>query len=377
MKKFLKILPIMLLSLVMLAGCGKSGETTYELTDKNVKLLGRTFVNDNILWASYTASGIEFKYEKASKVEIALVGDYTSGNAGQKNNHPKYSVFVDDVEYETALLSETEKTIVIETDKEKTGVIRVNKVSESANSTMGIKSVTTDGKISPTAKKKMNIQFIGDSITCGYGVDGANGDSFTTANENGLKTYAFKAAQKLDADYTMISFSGYGVVSGYTSSGTANKASLVPKYYDKLGNSGTAIKGGKKVNTFTWDFSKDKFDYVVINLGTNDNTYVGGKADRKTEFETAYVSFLKTIREKNPSAHIICSLGMMGQDLYPSIEKAVAAYSQETGDKNISCLKFDVQDANKDGVAVDWHPTEATHEKASEKLVTHIKELNK
>lgn len=368
---------LLILCAAVLAGCGGAGDKTYSPTEKNVKLLGRTFMHDDILWASYTASGIEFKYEKATKVEIALVGDYTSGKSGQKSNYPKYSVFVNDVEYEMGMLSEKEKIISIDVDKSETGVIRVNKVSESANSTMGIKSVTTDGKIRPAAKKKLNIQFIGDSITCGYGVEGAMGDSFSTSNENGLKTYAYKAAQKLDADYTMVSYSGYGVVSGYTTSGKANTASLLPKYYDKLGNSGAAINGGTKVNTFTWDFSKDKFDFVVINLGTNDNSYVAGKADRKTEFENGYVSFLKTIREKNPKAYIICSLGMMGQDLYGSIEKAVSVYSAETGDKNVGCLKFDVQDANKDGVAVDWHPTEATHEKASQKLVDYINNVKK
>ena len=65
----------------------------------------------------------------------------------------------------------------------------------------------------------------------------------------------------------------------------------------------------------------------------------------------------------------------MGDGLYPYIESAVDSYIKETGDKNISCMRFDVQDVNTDGYASDWHPTEATHEKAAKKLTEHIREL--
>ena len=63
----------------------------------------------------------------------------------------------------------------------------------------------------------------------------------------------------------------------------------------------------------------------------------------------------------------------MGDRLYPYVEKAAADYTAQTGDTNISTMKFDVQSPD-DGYAADWHPTEATHTKASAKLVEKIKE---
>lgn len=52
-------------------------------------------------------------------------------------------------------------------------------------------------------------------------------------------------------------------------------------------------------------------------------------------FAAAYTEFLKTIRENNPDAKIFCTLGIMGANLYPSIEYAVYNYTEETGDDNI------------------------------------------
>lgn len=46
----------------------------------------------------------------------------------------------------------------------------------------------------------------------------------------------------------------------------------------------------------------------------------------------------------------------------------------ETGDAKVFTMKFDAQNA-ADGIAADWHPSEKTHEKAAEKLVSEIKEI--
>ena len=91
------------------------------------------------------------------------------------------------------------------------------------------------------------------------------------------------------------------------------------------------------------------------------------------DFAAAYAEFLKTIREKNPDASIVCSLGIMGQTLCDAVEAAAAGYTKETGDTNIRVLRFDVQ-SEADGYAVDWHPSAATHEKAAAKLSAFIRD---
>ncbi|MNJ00821.1 Endoglucanase E precursor [compost metagenome] len=64
----------------------------------------------------------------------------------------------------------------------------------------------------------------------------------------------------------------------------------------------------------------------------------------------------------------------MGDRLYAYVEQAVKGYTEATGDSNIAAMKFDVQLA-EDGYAADYHPSQATHRKAAEKLAAHIQTL--
>ena len=112
----------------------------------------------------------------------------------------------------------------------------------------------------------------------------------------------------------------------------------------------------------------------MINLGTNDESYTGYDKAKQKEYTNGYVAFLKQIRELNPNATILCTLGIVGDCLYSSTQKAVQEYKSQTGDTNIECMKFDIQQ-REDGLAADWHPTEKTHTKASMKLTAKIREL--
>ncbi|MMZ63882.1 Endoglucanase E precursor [compost metagenome] len=112
----------------------------------------------------------------------------------------------------------------------------------------------------------------------------------------------------------------------------------------------------------------------MINLGTNDDSYTQNDKEKQAEYAGQYVEFLKRVRANNAAAKILCTLGIMGDRLYPFVEQAVEVYMRETGDANIAAMKFDVQLAF-DGYAINGHPSKATHIKAAEKLISQIKEL--
>ena len=86
------------------------------------------------------------------------------------------------------------------------------------------------------------------------------------------------------------------------------------------------------------------------------------------------MEFLKVVRRNNPDAVLLCTLGVMGDRLYPMVYRAVQDYTAETGDTDIHSMKFDVQKAS-DGYVADWHPTAVTHGKAAEKLAAEIREV--
>ena len=264
-----------------------------------------------------------------------------------------------------------------DTDEEVT--IRITKLSESAMSTVGIQGITvhaTNG-IKPTLDNVNKIEFIGDSITCGYGVDDEYElHPFSTSTEDVTKTYAYLTAQQLQADYSMVSYSGYGIISGYTDNTQKLTTHLLPDYYEKVGKSNGKFDDTLLPQDLCWDFNRSIPDLIVINLGTNDDSYTKEEIDKQTEYVQAYVEFLKMVRCNNLHAPILCTLGIMGDRLYPFVEQAVNSYTEETGDSSVTAMKFDVQ-LEVDGYAADFHPSQVTHTKAAVKLTAHIKELMK
>lgn len=346
---------------------------------EHVKQIGRTEFWEDTLWMAFSGSGAEFQFT-GKKAVITFQGDSASLRVGNVDNHARIAIYVNGERVVDDMIDRAEKSYtIVESDTAEECTIQILKLSETAMSTVGIKRIEADADavIQPAPERDYLIEFIGDSITCGYGVDDEDRNHhFSTRTEDVTKTYAYKTAEAFHADYSMVSISGYGVISGYTADGNEKvTAQTLPQYYEKLGFSyGQYL--GQVPQDYSWDFSGREPDLIVVNLGTNDDSYTLTDGERQEEFQTAYAAFIGQIRSCNPNAEIVCTLGIMGDRLYPYVERAVEAYTAETGDERVAAMKFDVQSAS-DGYAADWHPTEATHQKAAEKLTAYIEELLK
>lgn len=363
-------------------------------------------MHNDTRWLALSGSGIEFSFY-GKKAEITIVGDQiaTSGI-----NEARIAIEVNGQRVVDELVTEKMKTYSIfandeneiegrnedrrenssknsskggsegrsdggSEDREVT--VRVIKLSEAAMSTVGIADIKVDANdgIKATPARTRKIEFIGDSITCGYGVDASHAESpFTTGTEDVTKAFAYLTAQKLDADYSMVSYSGYGIISGYTENDQKLTTHILPHYYDKVAKSEGYFHETVNPVSIPWNFNEFTPDLVVINLGTNDDSYTKDHPERQADYEQHYVLFLKQVRANNPLAKILCTLGIMGDRLFPFVERAVAAYSNETGDINIATMKFEVQ-LPEDGFGADWHPSTTTHRKAADKLTSHIQNL--
>lgn len=357
-------------------GLRMSQTQIFKATEKYVKIIGRTHYHNDVLWLALSGGGVEFSFH-GKKAEITLKGDAIALTG---NNLARVGISVNGKRVIDDQMNKPLKTYtVFESDTEQEVTIRIKKLSEAAMSTVGILQIAVhaaDG-IKPTPPNLHTIEFIGDSITCGYGVDDEYElHSFSTATEDVTKTYAYLTAQQLQADYSMVSYSGYGIITGYTENDQKLTTHLFPDYYDKVGKSDGKFDDTLLPQDLCWDFKKLVPDLIVINLGTNDDSYTKDDIGKQTEYAQEYVEFLKMVRQSNPHTSILCTLGIMGDRLYPYVEQAVNGYSRETGDSNITVMKFDVQLA-ADGYAANFHPSRATHSKAAKKLTDHIKELMK
>jgi len=327
-----------------------------------VKLLGHVINDGEQDWLISSAAEAGFRVMGATRVLLKLRADDTVLDPEKETLLPRFEIRLDGRKILDARLTARDAAVtVFEGEEKRDADIRLIKLNE-GNSLFALREIVTDGTVEPLAAKPLKMEFIGDSITCGYGVEGkSEAESFTTATENAAKAYAFLTAEALDADAVLTCYSGHGIISGYTDNpAVINGADLVPPYYEKEGRNGWRLPTGKLAQETNRDFSTFQPDYIVMNLGTNDLSWCQTDRQRGKDFAKLYTAFLKTVRKDNPKARILCTLGVMGTGLNPMMQQAAEEYCRETGDRQIRVLLLEEQNAARDGYGSDYHPNEVT-----------------
>ena len=210
-------------------------------------------------------------------------------------------------------------------------------------------------------KRDKMIEFIGNSITCGYGNEGTSDDDFLATNENHYMTYAAITARNFNARHMAVSRSGIGVYRNYNGPREGNHDNMTNLYprvflYDPLPG---------------YDF-KEKPDLVCINLGTNDFSTTG--ADSALYVQN-YLKLISFIQSKYVNVDVICLLGPMisGETLLQarSIIKHVAVLANSKNNGRVAFFEMSNQTGDL-GIGVHYHPTVAQHQKNAEELTSFI-----
>ena len=342
-----------------------------------LKMLGHIAREGELLWMVSSAAEIGFRVTGATKTVLKLVADDTVLDPTLEPHLPRFEILLDGKQAVDSRLTEKETMVtVFEGIEKRDAEIRLIKLSESTSSLMALKRIETDGSIEPLPERQLKIEFIGDSITCGYGVEGkSEAETFTTATENAEKGYAVLTAEALNADAVLTCFSGHGIISGYTDDPQVrNEEDLVSIYYEKEGRNDLPLPSGRKIQDYERDFSRFRPEYIVLNLGTNDLSWCGTDTARGELFAGNYIEFLKTVRKHNPGARILCVLGVMGTALNDMMRQAAEDYCRETGDRQVRILTVEEQNAARDGYGADYHPNETTQRLLAGKVTDAIRE---
>ena len=343
-----------------------------------IRVMGRTVMDGGVLWLVSSLSEAGFTVSGATYLTFALWADDSVTDPALAHLPPRYMIRLDGKEIRNVRMTEKTETVpVFRTDSPRDAEVRLIKLSECTQSLMALAGIETDGKIEPLPELAGKIEFIGDSITCGYGVEAADGEEqFTTATENAWKSYAGLISEGMKLDRMLTSFSGHGIVSGYTDDPEKpNLSELVPPYYEKVGRNGFRLPSGRTVTDMPWDFSRWQPDRIVVNLGTNDLSWCQEAAERKMFYREQYREFLKTVRKNNPQARILCVLGVMGEGLNDHMLAAVRDYVRDTGDNRIRAAALKEQDGNRNGFGANYHPSEATQHELAGKVADLLVEL--
>jgi lysophospholipase L1-like esterase len=216
------------------------------------------------------------------------------------------------------------------------------------------------------ALPERKIEFIGNSITCGYGVESiTKEDPFEDETENHFYTYATLTAKALGAQHTAIARSGIGVYRNYDGPKAGNKENMPWQYEYTLFND----------HSERWDFSRYQPQLVCINLGTNDLSTPN--FDIKL-YEKAYRAFLKTVRGHYPNAKIVLVTGpMLGEKESSQQRKVLDGIRKDfndNGDKEIYRFDFTFQTGDL-MYGASWHPSFWQHQKMAGELIAFLRPL--
>ncbi len=357
-----------------------------------LSFFGRTIWDEGAgaMFMNWTGSGFEMVFE-AKRVDVSFLAIETVFEP-EGVLWPCISVFLDDREKplaEILLDREAQCCTLFESASPEKHRLRVIKRSENDKGKVGVAGIRVEGELLPieTPAKKLCLEFIGDSITCGFGNEAQNRDcGFLTKEENGLKAYGAVAAALLNADYYNISVSGISLcqpmepdfslkVPGHPELSVKVKA--MEDYYgftDRLHEEAR----GKKDGFAEWDFSKHKPDAIVVNLGTNDSYRIKASRYKLMEivhYEQRYRAFIHKLRQLNGERAVICcTMGSMDYYLYDNIVDVVRSYKAQTKDERIFCYKFGGIFPIEEGYGAGDHPSVITHQRMGEELAATLRQ---
>jgi lysophospholipase L1-like esterase len=208
-------------------------------------------------------------------------------------------------------------------------------------------------------RAKRNIEFIGDSITAGYGDMAANQhEPVSPENSNWYYTYGAITAREFGAEQVTVAVSGIRL----TQSGEWD---AMPRVYRRV---------HPNDHDLAWDFKRGPVpDVVVIDLATNDFRM---KSPSESEWTGTFGEFLDFVRSHRPSAEIYIADGplMSGTDVehLRAWNREVVAQRKASGDGRCHTISFPEQLAS-DGYGSDFHPNVKTQMKMAERLVAAIR----
>ena len=271
-------------------------------------LLGKTAFRGDCLLLPWSYSGVEFKFRgRGVVIELGKhSADYCDYLRVETDGAAvKYPVCGGEVRIVTPYLNDSEHTARI---------IRITEGMEP----IAVKQITASGEdplvTGATQKRAYKLMFIGDSITCGYGVDApCDAPGFSSFEEDCTLSYAYMAADELNAEILFTGASGKGIVANCE--GNRSDMTLVQAF------SWETRQGGE------WDPDGYVPDAVVINAGTNDAW--GGVGDE--EFYAVGSAFLKKVRDTFPQAPILWAYGIMDTTKIQCIRRIVEDFDKENG----------------------------------------------
>lgn len=246
----------------------------------------------------------------------------------------------------------------------------VCKATEAQNGSIALLGIQCETLLPLIETPQRKIEFIGNSITCGMGLDISEipCDSGGWYDQhNAYLAYGPIVARALKADWLLSSVSGIGICRNWNSPGPT-----MPEVYQNLYlNTDSSI---------AWSASTFIPDLISICLGTNDfsdgdGSYQRAELDSAT-FVNSYSQFIQMIRKRYPKARICClSSPAIAPEKEMKLRKYLMAIAKQLHeirrDEQIHVFFF----SRSYGKGCTGHPNREEHQMMAEELLPFYRQV--
>lgn len=330
---------------------------TYNLASERdvakIKINGRSEIGSDGIRCDSSVSGIEFNAYVEGELKLTLNVSQSTNLNEKIKNECYFTLYIDGVRSETRFKADAGDNTLTLASFETGAVHNIKLVKQTGahGALCTLKSLEFTGYFGEKpADKELLIEFIGDSITVGYGnlCTGSDPNRGQPIMQDGTKGFAYLTAEKLGADISSVCVSGMGIAKGY-------RQFLADEFFDAT----SYYRDPSKKYT-----AERKPDVVVINLGTNDQN----KQAESTELFKKVASLINLVRTKyGRDIPIVWVHGMMGDGKWSEIN--LVLQNQFKGETN-KIYTIEMPQNNQGG---GGHPGLAAHESTSVALSEFIK----
>lgn len=349
----MKLFVIPLVLSIFLLSCKnqkKDKTTFYGAENKLFHYVGRIDFSDKFA-PRFWASGVY--------IQASFLGDYCEialndeGFLREETEHNYIEVAIDSLPIQRIhLTGKSNKLIVGRKLGKRKHTITICKTTETKIGYLEFIGLRVE-KLLPFPKKKYRIEFIGDSMTSGNGMDNDSiqcGERHWFDQHCAYISYGPSLARRLNADWMLTSVSGYGM-----SRSCCNNTLTIPEVYDYTDLSQRSI---------VWNSSRYQPNLISICLGQND-----GKQEVSI-FVTTYLKFLRKLRRLHPKATLLMLDSPMARvNFKPYLDSMLQRVYTKFNDQNTWIYFYKKRYAN----GCFEHPNKVEHELMTEELYSFLR----
>lgn len=296
---------LLLLASLSLTGCAHGARSAdvadqnalqdYPATDGRVLVMGRHVAEGSAV--RFGASGVTFYMKfRGTGIDVELEEERRDSTT-----HDWFTVVVDGADPVRMRTSPSERRYTLAAGLPP-GVhtVALSKATEGQNGRERLVAIRTGDLLPADPLPRRRIEFIGNSITSGYGLDPRPlaCDAGTWYDQtHAWLAYGPRVARRVSAQWMLSSVSGIGMHRNWNSDAPA-----MPRVYG-----GVYMEYADTLSA--WDFGRYTPDLVVVALGTNDFSDGGGKTPRPAldgaAFVRDYSGFVAGVRARYPHARML------------------------------------------------------------------------